>query len=51
LRCQCEPGKALQVAKQALAAYPDDDHLNDEYLALQELISQQLPVEASKQMH
>jgi hypothetical protein len=51
LRCQCEPGKALQVAKQALTAYPDDDHLNDEYLALQELISQQLPVEASKQMH
>lgn len=51
LRCQCEPGKALQVAKQALAAYPDDDHLNDEFLALQALVSQQLPVEASTQMH
>jgi tetratricopeptide (TPR) repeat protein len=51
LRCQCEPGKALQAAHQALAAYPDDDHLNDEFLALQALVSQQLPVEASTQMH
>ena len=51
LRCQCEPGKALQAAKQALAAYPDDDALNDEFLALQALVSQQLPVEASNQMH
>jgi hypothetical protein len=51
LRCQCEPGKALQVAKQSLAAYPDDDHLNDEFLVLQALVSQQLPVEASTQMH
>jgi tetratricopeptide (TPR) repeat protein len=51
LRCQCEPGKALQAAKQALDAYPDDDALNDEFLALQALVSQQLPVEASNQMH
>ena len=51
LRCQCEPGKALLVAKQALAVHPDDDHLNDEFLALQALVSQQLPVEASTQMH
>ena len=51
LRCQCEPGKALLAAKQALAAYPDDDALNDEFLALQALVSQQLPVEASNQMH
>ena len=51
LRCQCEPGKALQVAKQALDVYPDDDHLNDEFLALQTLVSQQQTVEASTQMH
>jgi hypothetical protein len=51
LRCQCEPGKALAVAKQALTAYPDDTTLKDEFLALQELVSQQMPVEASTQMH
>jgi hypothetical protein len=51
LRCQCEPGKALVVAKQAMSAYPDDVTLNDEFLALQALVSQQLPVEASTQMH
>lgn len=51
LRCQCEPGKALSVAKQAMAAYPDDATLNDEFLALQELVSQQTPVEASSQLH
>jgi hypothetical protein len=51
LRCQCEPGKALQAAHQALAAYPDDDQLSDEFLALQELVSQQMPVEAPAQVH
>lgn len=51
LRCQCEPGKALQAAKQALSAFPDDALLNDEFLALQELVSEQLPVEASAQVH
>lgn len=51
LRCQCEPGKALQAAKQALSAYPDDALLNDEFLALQELVSEQMPVEASAQVH
>jgi tetratricopeptide (TPR) repeat protein len=51
LRCQCEPGKALQAANRALAAYPDDDQLNGEFLALQALVSQQLPVETSNQMH
>lgn len=51
LRCQCEPGKALQAAKQALSAFPDDALLNDEFLALQELVSEQMPVEASAQVH
>jgi hypothetical protein len=51
LRCQCEPGKAMQAAKQALSAYPDDDQLSGEFLALQELVSQQMPLEAPAQVH
>jgi hypothetical protein len=51
LRCQCEPGQALQVAHQALLAYPADDTLRDEFLALQELVSEQVPVAVSAQMH
>jgi hypothetical protein len=51
LRCQFEPGKALQAAHQALAAYPEDDQLNDEFLALQKLVSQQMPLEATDQVH
>ena len=31
LRCQCEPGRALLTAKQALSAYPEDTLLHDEY--------------------
>ena len=51
LRCQCEPGQALQVAQQALLAHPNDTALNDEFLAMQELVSEQVPVAASAQMH
>jgi hypothetical protein len=51
LRCQCEPGKALQVAQQALAAHPADTTLSDEFLALQELVSMQVPVASSARMH
>jgi hypothetical protein len=51
LRCQCEPGKALQVAQQAMLAHPADAVLNEEYLALQELVSAQVPVETSARMH
>ncbi len=51
LRCQCEPGKAMQVAKQAMTAYPEDNVLRDEFLSLQELVSEQMPVEASTQLH
>lgn len=51
LRCQCEPSKALQVAQQAMAAYPTDDTLRDEFLALQELVSEQVPVSTSTHLH
>jgi hypothetical protein len=51
LHCQCESGKALLVAKQAIKAYPDDETLSDEFLALQTLVSEQMPVEASTQVH
>lgn len=51
LRCQCEPGKALQVAHQAMLAHPTDTTLADEFLALQDLVSEQLPVAASAQLH
>jgi hypothetical protein len=51
LRCQCEPGKALKAAHQAIALYPDDAVLNGEFLALQKLVSEQVPVEASVHIH
>lgn len=51
LRCQCEPGQALQVAQQAMLAHPADTTLNDEFLALQKLVSAQVPVAASARMH
>jgi hypothetical protein len=51
LRCQCEPGKALQAAQQAMAAHPTDTNLLEEFLALQELVCAQVPVAASAQMH
>lgn len=51
LRCQCEPGKALRVAQQALLAHPTDTALQDEFMALQALVSDKVPVDASVQMH
>lgn len=51
LRCQSEPGKAMLMAKQAMTAYPEDNDLRDEFLSLQELISEQMSVEASTQLH
>jgi hypothetical protein len=51
LRCQCEPGQALQVAQQAMLAHPTDTTLSDEFLALQELVSEQVPVAASAHVH
>lgn len=51
LRCQCEPGKALEVAQRAMLAHPADATLADEFQALQDLVSEQVPVAASAQMH
>ncbi len=51
LRCQCEPGKALLVAQEAMLAHPTDKTLSDELLALQALVSEQVPVAASAQLH
>lgn len=51
LRCQFEPGKALLVAQEAMLAHPTDKTLSDELLALQELVSAQVPVAASAQLH
>jgi hypothetical protein len=51
LRCQCEPGQAMQVAQQSLALHPHDSLLREEFASLQDLVSAQLPVEASPQMH
>ena len=51
LRCQCEPGKALLLAQEAMLNHPTDKTLSDELLALQELVSAQVPVAASAQLH
>lgn len=51
LRCQFEPGKALLVAQEAMLAHPTDKTLSDELLALQALVSEQVPVAASAQLH
>jgi hypothetical protein len=51
LRCQCEPGKAMQAAQQALAQHPNDELLQQELVSLQALVSDQMPMDASGQMH
>ena len=51
LRCQCEPAQALQVAQQALSMHPQDTALQEEFSSLQALFSEQLPLEASSQVH
>jgi hypothetical protein len=51
LRCQCEPGQALQIAQQALQAYPNDTALQAERLALFELVSDQTPAATPQQRH
>jgi hypothetical protein len=51
LRCQCEPGKAMQAAQQALAQHPEDELLQEELASLQALVSNQMPLETSGQMH
>jgi tetratricopeptide (TPR) repeat protein len=51
LRCQCEPAKAMQAAQQALAQHPHDELLQQELVSLQVLVDDQMPMEASGQMH
>jgi hypothetical protein len=51
LRCQCEPGKAMQAAQQGLEQHPHDELLHEELVSLQALVSDQMPMEASGQMH
>ena len=51
LRCQCEPAQAMQVAQQALSMHPQDTALQEEFASLQALLSEQLPLEASSQVH
>ncbi len=51
LRCQCEPGKAMQAAQQALVQHPEDEWLQEELASLQALVSNQMPLETSGQMH
>jgi hypothetical protein len=51
LRCQCEPGMALDAARRALFAHPGDAHLHDELQSLQKLVSSQVPVVAPTILH
>ena len=51
LRCQCEPGKAMQAAQQALVQHPEDELLQKELASLQALVSNQMPLETSGQMY
>lgn len=51
LRCQCEPAQAMQVAQKALALHPQDASLQEEFASLQDLFSEQLPLDASSQIH
>ena len=51
LRCQCEPGKAMQAAQQALTQYPQDKLLQEELASLQELLADTMALETSAQMH
>jgi hypothetical protein len=51
LRCQCEPGRALLMAKQAMSTHPEDTSLHDAYLSLREWVSEHMPVATSTQLH
>ena len=51
LRCQCEPGKAMQTARQALTQYPQDTLLIEELASLQALVFDNLPLSTAEQMH
>ena len=51
IRCQSEFGRALLKAKQAMAACPNDQFLQDEFLSLQELVSAETPDLSTAHLH
>jgi len=51
IRCQSEFGRALLKAKQALAAFPHDPSLQEEFLSLQKLVSAETPDLAHPHLH
>jgi hypothetical protein len=51
IRCQSEFGRALLKAKQAVATYPKEQALQDEYLSLQKLVSAETPDLATTLLH
>jgi hypothetical protein len=51
IRCQSEFGRALLKAKQAMATFPNEQALQDEFLALQELLSAETPDLATPHLH
>ncbi len=51
IRCQSEFGRALLKAKQAVATYPHEQTLQDEFISLQELVSAETPDLATPHLH
>jgi len=51
IRCQSEFGRALLKAKQAVATYPNERALQNEFLSLQELVSAETPDLATTLLH
>jgi hypothetical protein len=51
IRCQSEFGRALLKAKQAVAIYPEDPALQNEFLSLQDLVSAETPDLATPHLH
>ena len=51
IRCQSEFGRALLKAKQAVAMFPNEQALQDEFLSLQKLISAETPDLATPHLH
>jgi hypothetical protein len=51
IRCQSEFSRALLKAKQAVATYPNEQALQDEFLSLQKLVSAETPDLATALLH
>jgi hypothetical protein len=51
IRCQSEFSRALLKAKQAVATYPNEQALQDEFLSLQKLVSAETPDLATTLLH